>query len=54
MEKLNDITEKIMNERFGKDNVISLATAENNVPYVRSVNAYYENGTFYVITYALS
>mgnify|MGYP000685418126 CR=1 FL=1 len=31
MEKLNDITEKIMNERFGKDNVISLATAENNV-----------------------
>lgn len=54
MEKLNDITEKIMNERFGKDNVISLATTENNVPYVRSVNAYYENGAFYVITYALS
>ena len=43
-----------MNERFGKDNVISLATAENNVPYVRSVNAYYENGAFYVITHALS
>ncbi len=50
MEKLNDITEKIMNERFGKDDVISLATAENNVPYVRSVNAYYENGAFYVLT----
>ena len=54
MGKLNNITEKIMNERFGKDNVISLATAENNIPCVRSVNAYYENGAFYVITYALS
>ena len=27
---------------------------ENEVPYVRYVNAYYENGAFYVITYALS
>lgn len=54
MEKLSPVTEKIMNERFGKDNVISLATAVNNVPYVRSVNAYYKNKAFYVITYALS
>ena len=46
--------EKIMVERFGKDNVLALATAENNVPHVRSVNAYYEDGAFYVITYALS
>ena len=43
-----------MTERFGENNVIALATAENNVPYVRSVNAYYENGAFYIITYALS
>ena len=50
----NEQAEKIMTERFGKDNVIALATAENNVPYVRSVNAYYENGAFYIITYALS
>lgn len=46
--------EKIMAERFGKDTVIALATEENGIPYVRNVNAYYENGAFYVITYALS
>lgn len=46
--------ETIMMERFGKDTVLALATADNGVPYVRSVNAYYENGAFYVITHALS
>ena len=54
MNNWNEQAEKIMTERFGKDNVIALATAENNVPYVRNVNAYYENGAFYIITYALS
>ncbi len=34
MEKLNALTEKIMNTRFGKDNVIALATAEDNIPHV--------------------
>ena len=46
--------EKIMNERFGRDTVIALATVEHETPYVRNVNAYYENGSFYAITYALS
>ena len=54
MNNSNEQAEKILTERFGKDNVIALATAGNNVPYVRSVNAYYENGAFYIITYALS
>ena len=54
MKKLSEDAEKIMIERFGKDTVIALATVENQVPYVRYVNAYYENGAFYVITYALS
>lgn len=54
MEKINDTAKQIMNERFGRDNVIALATSENNVPYVRGVNAFYEDGAFYVITYALS
>ncbi len=54
MKKLNQEAEKIMIERFGKDTVIALATIDNNIPYVRYVNAYYENGAFYVITYALS
>ena len=44
----------IMNERFGKDSLLALATAADNVPSVRTVNAYYEDGAFYVITYALS
>lgn len=44
----------VMNERFGHDTLISLATVENNAPYVRTVNSYYENGSFYVVTYALS
>ncbi len=55
MQKLNDVTAKIMQERFGKDNIISLATVDNRaVPYVRSVNAFYENEAFYVITHGLS
>ena len=54
MATLNQETEEIMAERFGKDTVIALATTENGVPYVRYVNAYYENGSFYVITHMLS
>ncbi len=54
MKKLGEEAEKIMIERFGKDTVIALATVENEIPYVRYVNAYYEKGAFYIITYALS
>lgn len=44
----------IMDERFGHDSLIALATTDGNTPYVRAVNTYYENGSFYVITYAES
>lgn len=54
MKKWSEDAEKIMKERFGKDTVIALATVENEVPFVRYVNAYYEDGAFYIITYALS
>ena len=54
MRELGSEAEKIMMERFGKDTVIALATVEHGVPYVRKVNAYYEDGSFYIITYALS
>ena len=54
MKKFSREAEQIMMERFGKDTIIALATTENETPYVRYVNAYYENGLFYVITYALS
>lgn len=46
--------EHIMNDRFGRDSVIALATVENGVPCVRNANAYYEDGAFYVITHGLS
>ncbi len=51
---------KLIEEKFGngKDNIISLATIalEPNAdgkprPVVRDVDAYYEDGTFYVVTY---
>ena len=46
--------EQIMQERFGCDKLISVATFVDNVPSVRAVNAYYQDGCFYVVTYALS
>ncbi|MGN0488480.1 MAG: pyridoxamine 5'-phosphate oxidase family protein [Ruminococcus sp.] len=54
MEKLSKETEKILTERFGKDSIIALATAEDNKPYVRNVNSFYYDGAFYVLTYGLS
>jgi uncharacterized pyridoxamine 5'-phosphate oxidase family protein len=54
---------KLIEEIFagGKDNVISLATVTREPnsegkprPVVRSVNAYYEDNTFYVVTYGKS
>ena len=47
-------TEEILKQRFGKDSLIALATSENNVPSVRTVDAVYIDGAFYVVTYSLS
>lgn len=52
--RFHEEAERIMEKRFGKDTVIALATEENGIPHVRYVNAYYKNGAFYSITYALS
>jgi len=54
MKKLSPEVQKIMVERFEKDNIIALATMEDGTPHVRNVNAYYEDGCFYIITYGLS
>lgn len=54
MENLSKAAEQILTERFGRDALIALATEEDGVPYVRNVDAYYENGAFYVITSRLS
>lgn len=44
----------VMDNRFGCDSLMALATAEDNKPFVRAVNAYYEDGCFYIITSAAS
>lgn len=45
----------ILNERFSKDSLMSLATVNSNgVPSVRTIDTIYHEGSFYTITYALS
>ena len=44
----------LLSERFGKDSLIALATIEEGMPHVRTVDAYYQDGAFYCVTYALS
>lgn len=50
----NGEAEQILEERFGGDNEMALATCRGGVPSVRTVNATYLQGCFYIITYALS
>ena len=54
MEKLSQEAKEVMIERFGKDSIIALATMCDGIPYVRNVNAFYDDGAFYVLTYGLS
>ncbi len=54
MGKLTKECEAILIDRFGKDSIIALATAVENTPYVRNVDAFYEDGAFYVLTHGLS
>ena len=50
----NEQTNAILTDRFGKDSLIALATSTGNMPSVRTVDAVYMDGAFYVVTYALS
>lgn len=52
--KNNERINAIMMERFGKDSLIALATVDNGIPFVRTVDAVYIDGAFYVVTYLLS
>ena len=49
-----ETTNTILTERFGTDSLIALATVEDGMPHVRAVDAVYIDGSFYVVTYALS
>lgn len=53
-ETFSESVQEIMDERFGHDTLIALATTSGDLPSVRTVNAYYEHGAFYVIVYGLS
>ncbi|HAQ40625.1 MAG TPA: pyridoxamine 5-phosphate oxidase [Clostridiales bacterium] len=44
----------ILEELFAKDYQFALATSNDNVPSVRFVDTFYNNGAFYVVTYAKS
>ena len=46
--------EEILDERFRCDSLLALATVCEGKPYVRPVNAFYEDGAFYIITNARS
>lgn len=52
-----DIYEKalqIMNELFAKDCQFAMATVKGNKPSVRIVDTFFENDSFYVVTYSKS
>ena len=54
MKGISQEAEQILMERFGHDGIIALATCTDNIPHVRSVDAYYDDGAFYVLTHGLS
>lgn len=43
---------KVLEDLFSKDFTFVLATAENNAPSQRVVDTYYDNGEFWIVTYA--
>ena len=49
-----EIAEGIMIERFSKDSLIAVATTDGKRLYNRIVDAYYEDGAFYITTYGLA
>lgn len=44
----------VMNELFAKDYTLALATSRENVPSVRFVDTFYDDGAFYIVTHAKS
>ena len=44
----------VLKELFGKDYQFALATSNDNVPSVRFIDTFYDNGAFYIVSYAKS
>ena len=52
---MNKEINEILKERFEKDSLISIATIDNTgMPWVRTVNAIYIDGSFYTITNSIT
>ena len=45
--KHNETTNRILTNRFGKDSLIALATAEDGIPHVRTVDGVYIDGGYH-------
>ena len=53
MSKFDEATNTLA-QWYGKDTFLSLSTTDGGRVYIRVVNAYYEEGCFYVVTNTLS
>ncbi|MCD4826922.1 MAG: hypothetical protein K8Q99_04010 [Acholeplasmataceae bacterium] len=49
-EYLKSGIKEILEERYFKDTILLIATAANNVPSVRSVDSFYYDGSFWIVT----
>lgn len=54
IENINSDFQKSMDDLFGHDTLVSIATIYDNIPYVRVMDSYYEDGVFYSITFTNS
>lgn len=45
---------EVMSVLFAKDYHFALATVKNNVPSIRFIDAFFDDGVFYIVTYSKS
>lgn len=45
---------QVMSELFARDHQFAMATVKGNIPSVRFVDTFYDEGSFYVVTYSSS
>lgn len=50
MKYSNSDVESILREKYKEDTILLIATANNNIPTVRSIDTFYYQGSFYIVT----
>lgn len=45
---------QVMNDLFAKDYQFAMATVKDNIPSVRIIDTFFDNNSFYVVTYSKS